>query len=222
MYTLAQLRNQVKRRIRQLRATTTVAAETEVGNIGSDTAIMDAINRGRKQLIIDVENAKMWGSALWVFTTSLNTEVYKLGKADERVLTVEAVWYDVDSDGELQRGTAEGRELKSAEEEEFAREDPMDLPSITNPKWRFTNAGLRIIVSLDSTMTASKYIRVEGLKDLIDLTAATSNSDISDSLDALCVDYAIFILCQHVLPSLASVALKSYYMNVNTMNKRGF
>jgi hypothetical protein len=222
MYTLAQLKNQVKRRFRQLRSTTDVATETEVGNIASDSAIQDAINRGRKQLMLDVENAKLWGSALWVLATSANTEIYKIGKDDEHVLSIDSVWYDVTSDGLYQTSTAEAHKLRNAQHEEFIREDPMDEPSITNPKYRFVNAGLKIMVSVDGTVVAGKYIRVEGIRELSDLTADSGDSNVSDTLDALCVDYAIHIICQHVLPELSQAALRSYYMNVNIMNKRGF
>ena len=217
MYTLSQLRNKAKRRIRQYRSTTSVSTETEAGNIASNSTIEDAINRGRKQLMLDVKNTSLWGAAKWVFATALNTEVYKFAKDEEHVLSVNAVYYDVDSDGDFQDGTTyEAHEMES---EEFARNDPMNTPSATNPLYRFTNAGLKLMVSTDGSMTASKNIKVEGIRELSDLTQATDNSDISDTLDELCLDYAIFIICQHLMPDLAMSSLKTYYQNVAKMNK---
>ena len=218
MYTLAALRQKVKRRIRQLRSTTDISLETEAGNFASDTAVRDALNRGRKQLMVDVLNAELWGSAHWVFTTSLNTEVYKLGKADENVLRVDSVHYDTTSAGVWVDGTS--YEAHKVQSEEFLRKDPTNTPSATNPVYLFENSGIKIMVSTDGSMTAGKYIAVKGIRDLIDLSSADDDSNISDILDEMCMDYAVFILCESFIPQLALSAFKNYHANVAKMNQK--
>lgn len=216
MYTLTQLRNKVKRRVGQLRATTSASTESEVGNILAHNAIDDAINAGRKQIMITVLDADMWGRHNWLITTVLNTEEYSL---DKHCLRVDGVIYDVTAGtGARNSNSYQALDVKDLVGEESAMVDPYNEPSITNPKYRLTNKGLKILVSTTGVVTADKYVLVEGIHDLTDLTAITDNSNIPDVLDELVVEWAVYVLYQYLLPNMAEIAYRNYYNKTNSLN----
>jgi hypothetical protein len=92
VYTLLELKNSVKRRIRQLAAAADATVEVERGNLLSNNTILGAINAGRKALMGSVVDARLWGNATTSFTTQTNLQDYDIGK---NILKVLAALYDV-------------------------------------------------------------------------------------------------------------------------------
>ena len=217
MYTLQELRNKVKRRIRQLRGTTGSSVETEDGNLFTDNAIDDAINAGRKQLMISVRNAELWGKTKWTIETVTDTQEYSL---DLSVISINGVFYNTDSDGERTGDTVEAIDIKDEEGEEWVLYDPFDQPSETNPKYRLTNQGIRLIVSTDGTVPDGKYVRIEAITELSDLTDPSDESGISETLDEMVVNWAVYVLCMYVLPNVAQAALNVFNYQTLNINRR--
>jgi len=218
MYTLTELRNKVKRRVGQLRATTSSSTESEVGNIFANNAIDDAINAGRKHIMVTILDADMWGRHEWLITTVLNTEEYSL---DKHCLRVDGVVYDVTAvTGARNSNSYQAMDVKDLLGETSAIDDTYNAPSITNPKYRLTNKGLKIIVSTDGSVTAGKYILVEGIHDIIDLAEVDDDSDLPDVLDELVIEWAVYVVCQPVLPNLATIAQQNYYLKAKTLNEQ--
>ncbi len=217
-FTLKTLQEKVKRRIRVLRASSPGGTEAEAGSF-SNASITDAINAGRKQLMISVKNAEKWGSQNAYFTTSANVQEYKLA---DTILRMDAVLYDVTSAGLRQADTVEAIDVVDRKGEEAAIADPMNAPSSTNPKFRITNKGVKIIVSTDGTVTASKYIKVEYLRDLTDIITGSQASGLPDSLDELVVNWAVWLLCMFPVPQVAVMAKQTFDQQVAIMNQRKF
>lgn len=214
-YTLTTLQNKIKRRIRQIRATTDADTEAEAGYLVSNSAITDAINAARKKLMVVLINAELWGRAEATFQTSANKQEYALG---EGVLRIDGVQYDVDSDGDRNSNTVDAVDVIDRKGEEACIKYPSNQPSATNPKYRVTNKGIRLIVSADGTVTASKYIRVEYLKELSDLSSGGDYSGLPGTLDEMAINYAIYLLCLHALPQVAQIAYDDFRSQVIQMN----
>lgn len=215
-YTLTTLRNKIKRRIRVLSASSPAGTESEKGSFSNST-IDDAINAGRKQIMIAVRNAELWGRTEAVFPTSVNVQEYSLAG---NVLRVDGIQYDVTAAGKRQSDTYNAINVETRAGEERVIDDPMDIPSATNPKYRITNRGVRLIVSTDGTVTASKYIRVEYLKELADMTSTANTSGLTGTLDEMVIDYAIWVLCMYAMPNVAQLARQQFYEQALIMNKR--
>jgi len=218
-YTLLELRNKMKRRLHLIRATTSASADAESGNIVSDNQIDQAINAGRKKLMIAVRNAELWGRAEAYFATVSNIQEYILG---EGLLRVDAVHYGVTSEGKSQVGTKHAVDVIDREGEEACIRSPSDHPSVTNPKYRIYNIGVRLIVSTDGTVPADIYILVEYLKELTDLSGDDTESGITDTLNEIIMDYAVYYLFQTILPQQAQQALANFQQQVQLMNFEKF
>src|SRR4030042_5939807 len=216
-YTLTELQNKVKRRLLQLRATTGATVESEVGNLLSDNAINDAVNAGRKMLMVAVRNAELWGAAEAVFQTTSNIAEYSLAGTVLKILNV--LW-DVESSGIRNASTYMAVDVETRQGEERCIRDPMDAPSVTNPKFRVCNKGIRLIVSTDGTVTASKYILVEYIKELTDLTTGEDTTGLSGTLDEMVISWAIYELTRYALPAVAEEAKNTFYANALAMNRR--
>jgi len=214
-YTLTTLRDKVKRRIRVLRASSPTGTEVEVGAFSNDT-VDDAINAGRKQIMVVVRNAELWGKTEAVFVTVADVQEYSLGG---NVLRIDGVQYNVDSDGDQNSNTYNAIDVETTKGENRVLNDPMDIPSATNPKYRITNRGIKLIVSTNGTVTVGVYIRVEYLKELIDMTAITDTSGLTGTLDELVIDWAIWVLCQFVMPQLAQMVREQFYNQAMLMNR---
>lgn len=220
-YTLANIKNNVKRRIRQLRQTTGsgTTEEDDAGNMFGDSAIADAINSGRKEIMVILKNAELWGEAKGVFQTVLNTQEYVL---DDACLKILAVMYDTTSLGVRQASTYECIDVKSRKGEERVTDDPMDQPSTTNPKYYLNNNAIKLLTSTDGTQVADKYMLVEFIRELDDLSDDSDTSDIPDTLNELVILWAIFVLCTHELPNLSAAAKQEFYSQAQIMNQRGY
>lgn len=215
-YTLLQLRNKVKRHVRLLRATTGASVEAESGNDFADNAIDDAINAGRKQLV-PVVNAEKWLSSEATFVTVSNIQEYSLA---DSVIAILAVQYNVTSGGARQSSTVDAVDVKTRKGEEWAIGNGMDTPSATNPKYRVTNKGIKIITSTDGTQAASIYVRVEYLKEPTDLSSDDGTSDIPGTLDEIVVSWATYLLCRNFQPELSTLSYRDYLQQVNNLNRR--
>ena len=216
-YTLTTLREKTKRRIRILRASSPTATEGEAGSF-SNASIDDAINAGRKQVMVAVRNAELWGRTEAVFATVSDIQEYSLAG---NVLRIDGVQYDVTSVGKRKATSYNAIDVRTRSGEERVIDDPMDTPSTTNPKYRITNRGVKLIVSTDGTVTASKYIRVEYLKELVDMTAVSATSGLTGTLDEMVVDWAVWVLCMFVIPAVAQKARQQFYEQALIMNNRG-
>lgn len=218
MHTLTELQTMVKRRLRLLRATTGSGTEVEAGNAYSDNAITDALNSGRSQIAMDVKGSELWTMRVGVIPgTTVNVMDYSL---DHAIIDVLHAYWDTDSDGERNANTFEMKRVEDAAAEEAAIRDPMNQPTVTNPMYRLCNQGIRLIVSTDGTLTASKYVRVEYISDLTELSGGSDNSNISHALDELCIDWAIHMLTETYEKSVSQVAIQRYSERVNRMNER--
>jgi hypothetical protein len=217
-YTLEQLRNQVKRRVRQLAATSSSSVEVERGNFLSDNFVDDAINNGRKQIMISIRNAELWGNISATFETDADIQEYSLPQG---TLKVKSVWYDTNADGSHKSTTYKCTDVKDANGEHRVINDPMDVPSSVNPKYRITNKGLRLIVSATHTVSNGVYIQSELLKELVDLTSVTDYSGLSDTLDDLVIDWACHIVTFHPIPNLSALALQEFSTKAKAINERG-
>jgi len=305
--TLEDLQNEIKRRLRILKVTTDLDTEAESGNFVSNNAINDAINAGRKQVMIAVKNAHVWGWATKTITTAENVQDYIV---DTDVLKVLGVMWDTTSAGVWQSATKKAIDIYDIHGESKVIEDPLDEPSTTNPKYRVvtkTDSGgsaaghydasvshtasavtvtgfsgltpdewkggsinhidsdlfytaqitgndattvtisvgtdlpaivtsavmlkaadpnmaiaVRFVVSEDGTVTASKYAKVEYIKELPVLTTGTDKSQTSITIDNMTIEWAIYILCQHPIPEEAAKAKATFEGQVELINARGF
>jgi len=220
--TLATLKNQTKRRIRQLRQTTGSGSDKEEdeGNVYGDNAIKDGLNAGRRQLVLSVRSAEaIWGVVESIFATALDTQQYKM---DDAVLKVISVVYDVDSNGDRQSTSYEAINVKDRKGEERAIRGSMDNPSITNPKYRITNEGIMIMTSTDGTQTASKNILIEHVRELDQLSQDSDTSDLPDTLNDMTVEWAVHILTIDVRPDISQRAYSNFFQMAQVYNQRGF
>ncbi len=296
MYTLDDLQKKVKRRIRQLAATTSSAAEAERGNLLSNTAINDAINGGRKQLMVSVKDAELWGKTTTTVTTLSNTQDYDIGTDVLKILRVlydvtvasvggayedkathvagntsvsgfsglvssayangsifcissgvfysgmistndattvtlsngssipalsdEPVFLRALPSGARNANTYEASDLMSAVMEEAAIRDPLNAPSATNPKYRMTKSKFRLVVSTDGSVTAGKYVEVEYLKELSDLSGTTDQTGLPMTMDEMVVDWAVYLTCLMPMPQVAQLAYNEFYRKAQIINGR--
>jgi hypothetical protein len=262
----------------------------------SNPAITDAINAGRRQLIVTVRDAETWARSRTLFQTSSNVQEYDIGKTVLRIL---AALYDVAAaaspvgayDDKVTHGTGsvtvsglagltpsqwvggrihmvksgtyysalitandattltisigtdlpdctdnpailvtapantarqsttvEMADLETAQKEEAVLRDPLDAPSITNPKYRMTNKKFRVITSTDGSVASGKWVQVEYLGELTDLSADGDSSDLPMTLDELVVDWAVYLMCVEPLPEIATIAVNEFYRKANVLN----
>ena len=203
--TLTDLRKQFKRRVRQYAATTSSAIEEETSPLFSDNAIADAINKARRMLARILPSAKKWCVREAVLLTAEDIQEYGL---DYEVMEIIAVQWDVTSDGKRNENTVDADDVKTRAMEEACIVDPFNTPSITNPKYRIANKGIRLIVSTDGTVTKDKYVRVEYIGEPNTLVAG-SYSGWPNTLNDVCIDIGIKILAAEDLPQVAAVASES-------------
>lgn len=206
MSTLSELMNQVKRRVRILVAENDGATEVEKGTIHSDNAIKDAINAARNILPTFFQHAEIWASQKQYFITSADEPDYTL---DSEVFQIDSVYWDVSSSGKVTSSSVLADRIYTAEQEEAIIVDPMNEPSTSNPKYRLVDGSIRLIVSTDRTVPTGKYVLVEFLGTLSTLTNLTDNSGVSNAMDEITVEYAVYYLQSDVHPNVATLAMQN-------------
>jgi len=211
MYTRAEIKNKIKRRLRILHATTGPSSETEEGNIFSDDAINDAIQYAREKIVIDFEKYNFWAEQSAYFSTEEDVVDYTL---DSNVISIRAVYYDVNADGTLKSDSVKCTKLLTPDEEAFALDDPFLEPSTSDPLYRIVNKGLRILTATDFSMTPLKVIRIDYIGKLTGLTGDSSTSNLPDYLDELTIDLAVYWLEESHDKEVAQSALNIYMMSM--------
>lgn len=204
--TLGDLRDQLKRRILQLRAAGSVTTAVDTSTF-LNQAIYDAINDARSKVAQLVPEAKQWIERKKCFLTEADVQEYAVDLENKKI---EAVWYDTEADGSRNANTALAYDVVSAEGEEMVIGNPFDVPSAAKPKYRMTNRALRLITSKDGTVAADKYVTVEFVGEPDFLVNSATCSGWPDTLNAMVVDVAIGILCAEILPELSQAAFASF------------
>jgi len=200
---LTDLRKQFKRRIRQLAATSSSAVEDEIGNMFSDNAIADAINKSRRIVAMVFPSAREWCKRRAVITTVENVQEYSL---DYEVRKILSVLYDTESTGIRKASTYEADDVGTREMEEACLTDAFNTPGITNPKYRIANKGVRLIVSTTGTVPADKYVQIEYVGEPAELTTGSSYSGWPGTLNDIVIDQSIWLLANEDFPEIARVA----------------
>lgn len=132
MFTLTQMRNKVKRRLRQLRTTTSAANETEQGWMHSNNAIDDAINAARKKIGSEIAKSGNFIRQVQLIQTSKDIQDYPLR---DNFQSIVSVIYDY-MIGSSPVNSVRMVELLSANREFEILKDPMYNPSETEPYFR--------------------------------------------------------------------------------------
>jgi hypothetical protein len=217
MYTLAEMTNQVKRKVGQLApSSATSSSEQEKGFMFSDQAIYDAINIARTVVPGLLVDAGAWIKIMKTIPTTTDEQDYGLDTGFQRLLNV--VW-DVGSTGAKTTDSYEATKLDDEGDEAAVFDDPFQTPSVTNPYCRIINRAVRIIVSTDGTVETGKYILVEYNGDLEQLTTASQNSGVTDQIDVLCVEHATATLTARNAPSIAAKAIETLNTLVAKLNQ---
>ena len=215
MYTLTQMTNILKRRLRQLTTDGSASSETEKAFAFGNQAIWDAINAGRSAISVNLRTS-IWSRQMGVITTQSNVMDYSL---DTSVKKIHNVLYNTASDGDRETASAEALNVNDMNGEQALIDDPYQTPSGTEPYYRLANKGIRLIVSEDGTVTASKYVRIEFDGDLDNLTAATDNSYVSDEIDELSMDWAMAILLESIDLQRATMYKNIFHEKVSALNQ---
>ena len=216
MYTLTQMTNNIKRRLRQLTTTSDASTETEKAYAYSNQAIWDAINAGRAAVSGSNLRTSIWSRQMGVITTQSDVMDYSL---DTSVKRITSVLYDTTSAGKRQSASEEAINVKDQNGEQALIDDPFHTPSDTEPYFRLANKGVRLVVSEDGTVTASKYVRIEFDGDLDNLTAGANSSYVSDEVDELTMQWAMFVLLESINPQRANQYKATFYQMVSSLNQ---
>lgn len=215
--TFEELQNDVKRALQLLRPVYDASSETEDQNIFGDQAIEDAINNARKQIPLVLDDAEVWARQLCVFATVVNVQDYAL---DTDIVKVISVLYDVESTGIRNANTVEATEIIDQQDESAAIDDPLNAPSATNPKYRLSHKGIRIITSTDGTQTASKYVAVEFVGGMTALSGASDSSGVPQIINTLTTEWALYLLTRNWDKEFSEKRMAAFYQIVSTLNQR--
>jgi len=218
MYTVATLKLKIKRRLRDIRATTSPSTETESGNRHSDNAILDAINAGRQKIVETFKSSDIWSRQIAVFQTSESCQDYGLDTIIHKVFSVQV---DTESDGRRKATTVDALPVYSSREEQMLIDDPSYTPSITEPYYRLRNRAIRLIVSSTGAVTASKYVAVEIEGDMETLSSDEEASYLTDALDELCIEWALRILTETTDPAASAKFEQSFYNHAAIIERQG-
>jgi len=222
MYTLEQLQDKVKRRLRQLVSTTSASVEAETGFIHSNLAITDAINAGRSKVGSVIVKAGYYVKQLQAITTVTDTQDYNL---DMTVSQIESVIYNYVKDASP-ASAVQMLELVSASEEMDIINDNMYSPSVTEPYYRVVGDAsigvpeIHIITSRDGTVNNGDKIHIEYRGDLPDLDNATPSgqSNLSHELDHCVVEWALHILTETLNVQASAQFKQVFYDSMQMLN----
>jgi len=103
----------------------------------------------------------------------------------------------------------EMKQIKSIANELFILKDNYSEPSETNPYYRTVSNNIRIITSKNGNITANVPFLVNYIKEL-PVFSDSGNSTLSDILDEMTIEYALYLLLMKDYPDIANIHKENF------------